>query len=70
MTGKDRDIIAGRGGRGPSRGVQGFGRRGGPLAAGPGGSCVCPQCGRREPHERGIPCVQKQCPACGVAMMR
>jgi predicted Fe-Mo cluster-binding NifX family protein len=64
------DIIAGRGGRGPGRGVQRLGRMGGPLAAGPGGSCVCPRCGRREPHERGIPCTQKQCPTCGVAMTR
>jgi predicted Fe-Mo cluster-binding NifX family protein len=70
MTGKNLDINAGRGGRGHGRGVQGFGRRGGPLATGPGGLCVCPRCGRREPHERGIPCTQKQCPTCGIAMMR
>jgi hypothetical protein len=72
MTGKNLDInINGSsGGRGQGRGVQGFGRRGGPLAAGPGGLCVCPRCGRREPHERGKPCAEKQCPTCGVAMTR
>jgi predicted Fe-Mo cluster-binding NifX family protein len=68
--GRNRDIIAGREGRGQGLGVQRLGRMGGPLAAGPGGSCVCPRCGRREPHERGIPCAQKQCPTCGVSMTR
>jgi predicted Fe-Mo cluster-binding NifX family protein len=63
-----KDIFAMPGCRG--RGMQRLGRRGGPLAAGPGGSCVCPRCGRREPHERSIPCAQKQCPTCGVAMTR
>jgi predicted Fe-Mo cluster-binding NifX family protein len=61
-------------GQGPGGG-QGGGRRragrmGGPKAGGPGGSCVCPQCGHKEPHERGIPCAQKKCPKCGVAMTR
>jgi predicted Fe-Mo cluster-binding NifX family protein len=70
MRGRNRDIIAGRGGRVQGRGVRRLGRMGGPLAAGPGGSCVCPRCGRRESHERGIPCAQKQCPTCGVAMTR
>lgn len=70
MRERNRDIIAGRGGRGQGLGVQRLGRMGGPLAAGPGGSCVCPRCGRREPHERGIPCAQKQCPTCKVAMTR
>jgi len=36
-----------------------------------GGSdyCVCPQCGHKEEHERGIPCAQKKCPKCGARMM-
>jgi predicted Fe-Mo cluster-binding NifX family protein len=55
-------------GRGPVG--QGRGRRGGPLAGGPVGTCVCPKCGHREPHERGAPCVQKKCPKCGTAMTR
>ena len=62
----------GRGGQGQGkgRGNRGPGRMGGPKAAGPAGDCVCPKCGRREPHQRGIPCNQRQCPACGAAMAR
>jgi predicted Fe-Mo cluster-binding NifX family protein len=62
------------GGMGPGKGMGGGGRRGGrmggPVAAGPGGYCVCPKCGHKESHEVGIPCAQKQCPKCGVAMVR
>jgi predicted Fe-Mo cluster-binding NifX family protein len=66
----EKDVFAMPGCCNRGRGVQRFGRIGGPIAAGPGGSCVCPRCGRREPHERGIPCAQKQCPTCKVAMTR
>jgi hypothetical protein len=31
---------------------------------------VCPQCGRREPHARGVPCIDQKCPMCGTAMVR
>jgi len=62
------------GGMGPGRGSGGGGRRGGrmggPVSAGPCGYCVCPQCGHREPHQVGVPCLQKQCPKCGTAMAR
>jgi hypothetical protein len=60
---------AGRG-SGQGRGRRGLGRMGGPSSGGPGSDCVCPQCGHKEPHERGIPCAQKKCPNCDVAMMR
>lgn len=43
---------------------------GGPLAAGPGGFCVCPKCGYREAHVPGQPCNQKVCPACGALLTR
>ncbi len=32
--------------------------------------CICPVCGARVRHERGIPCVQLHCPACRNAMIR
>jgi predicted Fe-Mo cluster-binding NifX family protein len=62
----------GRHGQGPGRGRRGNGpgRMGDPMAAGAAGTCVCPACGHREPHQRGLPCVQTTCPACGTAMVR
>jgi len=57
------------GGRGMGRG-QGRGRMGGPFAAGPGGNCLCPNCGHTVPHIVGQPCNQKTCPKCGTRMTR
>ena len=51
------------GGRGPSR-------MGGEKGAGPGGYCVCPECGYRMMHLLGIPCHRRTCPKCGVHMDR
>ncbi len=66
---------AGRGGgqgQGAGRGGgRGKGQGGGMgLAAGPEGACVCPECGRRIPHQRGVPCTEQRCPECGVALLR
>jgi len=47
----------GRGGRG-----RGFG--------GPPIECVCPKCGLRVPHQRGLPCSHHICPKCGIPMVR
>lgn len=41
----------------------GFGR-------GPSGGCICPSCGNRVPHERGVPCPETKCPQCGNPMVR
>lgn len=50
----------------------GFGRNnaGRSVASGPGGNCICPQCGYTESHMTGLPCAQKKCPSCGIAMTR
>ncbi len=57
------------GGRGRGSGG-GRGHMGGPLAAGPGGECVCPKCGEKAAHSAGKPCVQMACPKCGTPMTR
>jgi len=58
-------------GRGMGRGQgQGRGRMGGPFAAGPGGGCVCPNCGATVAHAAGQPCNAKNCPKCGTKMTR
>ncbi|MBW2988629.1 cation diffusion facilitator family transporter [Candidatus Woesearchaeota archaeon] len=37
---------------------------------GPGGYCVCPKCGYKEEHKRGIPCSTLNCPKCNTRMTR
>ncbi|RKY19107.1 MAG: dinitrogenase iron-molybdenum cofactor biosynthesis protein [Planctomycetota bacterium] len=37
---------------------------------GPGGECVCPQCGHKIPHQAGTPCRSVNCPKCGAPMRR
>jgi hypothetical protein len=59
-------------GTGRGRGMgQGGGRgRMGGRAMGPGGQCVCPNCGATAAHQRGVPCTQRKCPRCGQLMTR
>ena len=57
-------------GRGMGRGQGGGRGRGGGFAAGPGGYCICPNCGERVAHQLGTPCFEQQCPKCGTAMTR
>jgi predicted Fe-Mo cluster-binding NifX family protein len=64
---------AGRGqgrGQGQCRPQGGAGRMGGPITAGPCGSCVCPSCGEKASHTAGKPCLQMSCPECGTPMTR
>lgn len=67
-------------GAGQGRG-RGFGRHGIPGAghgrgrgnkpgSGPGGNCVCPQCGHSVPHLAGQRCIDQICPKCGARMTR
>ncbi len=37
---------------------------------GPDGYCVCPKCGYKIPHERGVPCSTLQCPNCKINLER
>ena len=50
--------------------MNGFGRMGGPQAGGPGGYCVCGNCGYKEAHTLAVPCYNKICPKCGLHMTR
>lgn len=70
MNGRKRSGLGSGGGQGQGQAGPGRGRMGGPHAGGPVGTCLCPKCGHREPHERGIPCVRTRCPKCGTAMAR
>jgi hypothetical protein len=63
----------GRGwGRGGNTGQgRGKGRGGGNRpTSGPGGNCVCPKCGHKEPHVAGQRCLDRACPECGTKMVR
>ena len=37
---------------------------------GAGGTCICPKCGEKIPHQDGIPCQDERCPGCGAKMLR
>jgi hypothetical protein len=59
------------GGFGRTAGGGGGGRGGGNKPySGPGGNCVCPQCGKKVPHVAGQRCVDQVCPDCGTKMTR
>ena len=34
------------------------------------GSCICPKCGHKEGHERGVPCATIRCPKCNIPLTR
>ncbi len=64
------DVQRGFGGRGGYRGGQGAGKGYMRGFRGPEGECVCPRCGYRVPHQRGVPCRMLKCPKCGTPMTR
>lgn len=49
---------------------RGAGRRVGLRGKGLGGSadCVCPKCGEKVAHTRGVPCFNTKCPKCQTPM--
>ena len=62
-------MMQGRGQGG--RGRRGKGRGGGTKpGSGPGGKCVCPNCGHKVPHQAGQRCIDMNCPECGTKMIR
>ena len=65
---------SGPSGQGPETGKgmgKGQGRgRGGGFSAGPGGYCVCPNCGESIRHQVRNPCNEQRCPQCKTAMTR
>jgi hypothetical protein len=75
--GRNQNAGAGAG-RGQGRGAgqqggrgYGGGRGGGTKpGSGPGGNCICPKCGRKEPHIAGQRCIDQTCPECGTRMVR
>lgn len=62
----------GQGGAGAGRGGGGGvgGGRGQGNGMGAGGSCLCPKCGQRFPHQQGVPCLKERCEECGAALIR
>lgn len=50
---------------------QGVGRnQGDKPGSGPGGNCVCPECGAKVAHTTATPCNQVSCPKCGATMTK
>ena len=49
---------------------EGSGLNKGYAGLGPGGYCVCPNCGYRIEHQRGVPCSNLKCPSCNTPLKR
>jgi len=58
------------GGGGSGRGGRAGRMKGTRPGAGPGGDCICPNCGAKVLHQAGTPCYSLSCPKCGTKMVR
>ena len=61
------------GGSGIGRGMRQIGKggmRGTQPGSGPGGDCICHNCGTRMPHQAGVPCYNLSCSKCGSKMVK
>ena len=67
VQGRGQGAGQGRGGGAGQGGERGGGDKPG---SGPGGNCICPKCGHREPHVAGQRCLDRACPKCGTKMTR
>jgi hypothetical protein len=65
-NGQGRSAGQGQGGSGGGGGRGGGNKPG----SGPGGNCICPKCGHKEPHVAGKRCYDQTCPKCGTRMTR
>jgi uncharacterized protein len=54
----------------PIKQIYGRGKKGGSFAAGPGGYCICHECGYKQKHQRATPCTSMKCPKCNSPMAR
>ena len=45
-------------------------KQGNRPGSGPGGNCVCPECGKKVSHQRGTSCYDIACPKCGKKMIK
>lgn len=34
------------------------------------GNCICPKCGSKTSHKKGVPCQEEKCPKCGAKLLR
>lgn len=55
-------------GQGPLTGRKGGLGRGQGQGLGGTNECLCPNCGEKTPHKRGVPCSQTKCAKCGTPM--